>query len=283
MGSAQKPDKPWYLDAAFVVPLLIFIGYFWALSETIGEYTYFNVPYSFISLNPTTVLARASLHLAIIAYLLIYVVVPFLLWYVINKNSRLAFWILVCVVGIIISWAINVAFKPGKTLLLFIGVFLTVSVGVIASVYMDVVIAYLDHIRNERPSNSLPSTQLWNYVAILFTLGAILGGYFGFFYIGKSNAETEDTFFLVKQSGGGKEDTEYLVKQSGGGKEDTELVLLGTYGDYLVVVPFRRDTKKFESFVILKMPQGDNTRLTFTHEQVGRLERAQGKPAKAKP
>ena len=53
MEPAQKPDKPWFLDAAFVIPLLIFIGYFWTLSQTMGEYTYFNVPHDFISLNPT--------------------------------------------------------------------------------------------------------------------------------------------------------------------------------------------------------------------------------------
>ena len=34
MEPAQKPDKPWFLDAAFVIPLSIFIGYFWALSLT---------------------------------------------------------------------------------------------------------------------------------------------------------------------------------------------------------------------------------------------------------
>jgi hypothetical protein len=65
MESAQKPDKPWFLDAAFVIPLSIFIGYFCALSEVMGEYTYFNIPYSFISLNPTTVLARSRLSLAL--------------------------------------------------------------------------------------------------------------------------------------------------------------------------------------------------------------------------
>jgi hypothetical protein len=94
-----------------------------------------------------------------------------------------------------------------------------------------------------------------------------LEGIFFFHYQGKSAAETMDTFYLVKQSGGSKED----------------LVFLGTYGDYLVVVPFHRDTKKFENFMILKMPQGDNARLTFTREQVGRLERVQGKPAEVKP
>ena len=41
--SGQKPEKPWFLDAAFVVPLLIFIAYFWALSLTAGAYTYLKV------------------------------------------------------------------------------------------------------------------------------------------------------------------------------------------------------------------------------------------------
>jgi hypothetical protein len=274
MEPGQKPEKPWFLDAAFVVPLSIFIGYFWALSLTIGEYTYFNIPYSFISLNPTNVLARsrpflATIALVTIAYVLIWIVVVSLLEKNFEKNFRLVYWIVICAFGFYIFQAIKVAFNPGETLLWSIGICLTVFVVVIASVCMPVPIARRERIRKEQPSNSLPSTQLRNYVAILFTLIAIVGGYFGFFCMGKSNAETTDTF--------------YLVKQSGGGKEDSELVFLGTYGDYLVVVPFHRDTKKFESFVILKMPQGDNTRLIFTHEQVGRLERAQGKSAEVKP
>jgi hypothetical protein len=241
MEPGQKPEKPWFLDAAFVVPLSIFIGYFWALSQTMGEYTYFNIPYSFISLNPTNVLARSRPFLAIIAYMLIWFVVPSLFVYFMEKNFRLVYWILVCLFGFFLFKAIKEAFNPGKTLLWSIGVGLTVFVVVIASVCMPISRARRERIRKEQPSNSLPSTQLWNYVAILLTLGAIVGGYFGFFYMGKSNAETTDTF--------------YLVKQSGGGKEDSELVFLGTYGDYLVVVPFDRYNNEFESFMILK---GDN-------------------------
>ena len=230
MKPAQKPDKPWFLDAAFVIPLSIFIGYFWALSELMGEYTYFNIPRSFISLNPTTVLARSRPFLALIAVLLICFVLPHLFEIIAEKNS---------------------------------------------------LFRRKERIRKEQPLTSLSSRQLWNYLAILLTLGAILVGYHGFSYMGKSRAETADTFYLVKQSGGGKEDSE-LVKQSGESKKDSELVFLSTYGDYLVVVPFDRDTNKFESFMILKMPQGDNTRLTFTRKKVGRLEPVQGKPAEVK-
>ena len=68
MDPGQKPEKPWFLDAAFVVPLLIFIAYFWALSLTAGAYTYFNVPQEFISLNPTNVLAISRPVVALIAF-----------------------------------------------------------------------------------------------------------------------------------------------------------------------------------------------------------------------
>jgi hypothetical protein len=33
----------------------------------------------------------------------------------------------------------------------------------------------------------------------------------------------------------------------------------------------------------LKMPQLDNTRLTFTHERVGKLQRVKAKSVEAKP
>jgi hypothetical protein len=264
----QKPEKPWLLDAAFVVPLSIFIGYFWALALTVGEYVYFNIPYNFISLNPTTVLASSAPLLIGIAFVLLCFRVRFLLVYAAEKYFLLRYLIFVCGVVLCISYVIDTVFNPEKTLLWSLRVGLVVYVAVIAFVCMDGTRARREPIRKERLSNSLPSTQLWNYLAIIIPLIAI-GGFFLSYYVGKSSAETRDTF--------------YLVKQSGGGKEDSELVFVGTYGDYLVVVPFRRDTKKFDSFMIVKMPQGDNTRLTFTREQVGRLERVQGKPAEVKP
>jgi predicted phage-related endonuclease len=58
---------------------------------------------------------------------------------------------------------------------------------------------------------------------------------------------------------------------------------MGNYGDYLVGVPFHRDTKKFErQVVILKMPQADNMRLTLTRETVGKLQPIEVKTAEVK-
>jgi len=269
MEPAQKPDKPLFFDAAFVVPFSILIAYFWALSLTIGIYNYFNVPVEFISLNPTNVLAQSREYLATIAFVMLgCLVVPLFLGYIAEKNVRLGYWILVCLVVLGIFQMINKAFNPRETLRWSIGICLTVFVVVIA-VCMNNLIPPQERISKEKPSNSFFSTQFWNYVAILIALGAIVGGYWIFYFIGRSMAQDADTF--------------YLVKQSGGGKEDAELVFLGTYGDYLVVVPFHRDTKRFEGFVILKMPQAENTRLTFTPEKVGRLQPVEVKSAEAKP
>jgi hypothetical protein len=168
-----------------------------------------------------------------------------------------------------ILWIIDSGFNPGKTLMWSIGIGLTVYVVVIVSVCMDVLMAHRERNIQKRQLNSVPTTQRWHYLPIFFTLGAIVGGYFGFYYIGRSSAENTDTF--------------YVVKQSAGGKEDSEVVFLGNYGDYLVGIPFHRDIKKFESFVIWKMPQADTTRLTFTYEKVGPLQRATGKSAEVKP
>jgi hypothetical protein len=269
MEPAQKPDKPWFLDAAFVIPLSVFIGYFWALSQTMGEYTYFNIPYSFISLNPTTVLARSSLFLFIIASVLIFSLITPFIAVITDNYPRVGLYILACLIDLCLLWYISDEFKPEKILMLSIAVGLTVIVLVITAVCMPILIAKQKRAMQERQSNPLPTTQYWNYLAIFITLGAIAGGYYGLFHLGKSNAKTTDTF--------------YLVKQSGGGKEDSELVFVGTYGDYLVGVPFHRDTKTFDSFVIWKMPQAENTRLTFTREKVGRLQPVEVKSAEAKP
>ena len=121
----------------------------------------------------------------------------------------------------------------------------------------------------KRPPNRASTTQYLNLLAIFITLCAIFGGYYLFFYIGKSAAENEDTFYVIKQS---VED-----------KNGKEVVLLGNYGDYLVGIPFDSDTKEFESFVVLKMPQSDTTRLTFTHKKVGKLQRVKSKSVEAKP
>jgi hypothetical protein len=51
MVPGQKPDKPWFFDAAFVVPLFIFLGYFCALSETMGAYPYNATFFSPLSLG----------------------------------------------------------------------------------------------------------------------------------------------------------------------------------------------------------------------------------------
>ena len=197
------------------------------------------------------------------------IVVPFLIGAIAEKIIRLLYWIIVFLIGFIIFQLINKAFNPGETLRWSIGICLTVFAVVIAFAYVDAVVARLDLSRKERPRNSLSITPYLNYLVILIICGAIVGGYFGFYSMGRSTAQKRVTF--------------YLVKQSGGGKEDSELVFLGTYGDYLVVVPFHRDTKKFESFVIFKMHQAENTRLTFTPEQVGPLQPVEGKPAEAKP
>ena len=130
MERAQRPDKPWVLDPAYVIPLSIFIACLCTLSLTMGLYTYFNVPGEFISLNPTNVLATLRPFLALIAFYLLFFLGLF-----------------------------------------FLGLF------------------FLGYIK--RPPNRASTTQYLNLLAIFITLCAIFGGYYLFFYIGKSAADDE--------------------------------------------------------------------------------------------
>jgi hypothetical protein len=275
MEPGQKPEKPWFLEAAFVVPLSIFIAYVWALSLTMGVYTYFNVPYDFISLNPTIVLAKVSVLLALIASLLFVFIAPFFIGVIAENHIQAGVCILVLICEAFILRYIYIAYNPREILMWSFFVCLTVFMVVITFVYWDRIINW-DRIitrqnRNtqNRPSNKLSTIQYWNYLAILIPLGAIFGGYFFFFNQGSLSAENQDTFYVIKQS---VED-----------KKDQGVILLGNYGDYLVGVPFHRDTNIFESFVVLKMPQSDTTRFTFTREKVGKLRRVKTESVEAKP
>lgn len=269
MELGQKPEKPWFLDAAFVIPLLIFIAYFWALSLTAGTYTYFNVPQEFISLNPTNVLATSRPFLALIAYFLLCFLGAFFLGFMMENHTRVGLYIAALLLEVPILQFIYTAFNPKKTVMWSLGVGLTVIWMVITSWRMDLLISRYNRNRQKRLLNRVSTTQYLNYLAIFIPLGAILGGHFFFFHMGRSGARNTDTFYVIKQS---VED-----------KKDQGVVLLGNYGDYIVGVPFNRDTKEFESFVVLKMPQSDTTRLIFTHEKVGKLQRVKEKAVEAKP
>jgi hypothetical protein len=249
MGPEQKPEKPWFLDAAFIVPLSIFIAYFCALSLTIGVYSYFNIPYDFISLNPTIVLAKSREYLAIFAMFLLPYMVAHFFAYIMEKNPRrVGFYILACLFELCTLWIISSYFNPEKTLMWSIAVCLTVYVVVITPLCIDDLMAYQKRKIQKRSSNSLRTIQRWDYFAIFIALCVIVGGYFGFYNWGRYIAKNADTFYVVKQSVDGRV---------------PDVVFLGNYGDYLVGVPFHRDTKKFESFVIWKMPQADNIHLTL--------------------
>jgi hypothetical protein len=269
MEPEREPEKPWFLDAAFVVPLSIFIAYFWALSLTIGLYSYFNIPSDFISLTPTVVLAKSREYFATIAFGLILFLAVYFIVSIMEKIPRLACYGYALLAEWSILGLIYEIFKPTNTLRWSISVCVTVFVVVIVSVCMDDLLAFRKHQFEKRGSNIVPPLRNWNVLSVIFILSAVGGGYFYFYYEGRSLGKRANTF--------------YVVKQSAGGSEASEVVYLGNYGDYLLGIPFHRDTKKFETFVILKMPQSDNARITFTRETVGPLQPSKVKPAEANP
>jgi len=91
MEPAQKPEKPWFLDAGFIVPLSIFLVYFWTLSLTVGVYNYFHISHDFISLNPTTVLAKSHQYLVILASGLLTVLLGLFFVDILEKKPRLGY------------------------------------------------------------------------------------------------------------------------------------------------------------------------------------------------
>src|SRR5262245_11598489 len=99
MEPRQKPDKPWFLDAALVIPSLILIGYICALSQTMCEYDHFNIPPSFISLSPTYVLVRILPFLATIVYLIICSLASPIFMYFVENKFPLAYWVIVFAIG----------------------------------------------------------------------------------------------------------------------------------------------------------------------------------------
>jgi hypothetical protein len=57
----SKSGLSWFTEAAIILVLLTFFGYWSALSYEMGFLSYFGIPYYFISLNPTFVLAISTI------------------------------------------------------------------------------------------------------------------------------------------------------------------------------------------------------------------------------
>ena len=75
----------------------------------------------------------------------------------------------------------------------------------------------------------------------------------------------------------------YVIKKTLEGQEDKEFIFLGNYGDYLVTVPFKRDTKIFRKKVVLLKMSDDKTPLSLSLEAVGPLTPEKIQPVVVNP
>jgi lipopolysaccharide assembly outer membrane protein LptD (OstA) len=70
----QSPITLWIQASAIIIAVTTAIAYFWTLFYEVGFYSYFYIPFYFISLSPVNVLViggRASFSLVILCILLI--------------------------------------------------------------------------------------------------------------------------------------------------------------------------------------------------------------------
>jgi hypothetical protein len=65
----QKPEKPWFLEAGFIVPLVAFIAYFSTVSYELQFCNYFGILYYVISINISIVLTVNRLPIVLCTFI----------------------------------------------------------------------------------------------------------------------------------------------------------------------------------------------------------------------
>jgi hypothetical protein len=244
----------WFAQSAIILALIPFIGYWYSLAFEQGFFSYFGIPYYFVSLNPTLVLST-SIILHILGLTLCISIVPlFVLVYAMmdgkysvdNKYSNhgvLSYKRVISIVAIFIlyilaSLIINPQFRDIKILL-------TAVLIVVIDIALYVIYNYY--------IKGIIHSSLLIFIFILVSF-IILGLGFNLFNkIGREEAKMQENFPVLVQS-----------------SFNSEVAIIRIYGDYLYAIPFNRDTKKFvKKLFIIKIP---DVKTPLSFETVGPLQ-----------
>jgi hypothetical protein len=272
METEQKAEKSlavtsWVIQPSVIVPLAIFMVYLWTLSQEVGFYAYFSIPLYFISLNPTIVLSTFGIQIVGISIALLLVsMISFMIYLgslFAAKTPTRRFLSTMAVACFTLAISL-ILFNTGNTkLAIMVGVpivllLILIFLKPLCIRYKEG--SYWDNLTSlMQPREEISTLDLslaaryWDY--ILLVIIAISIGFGGLFfgYLGYSNAQTQPWFQTIKQY------------------ESQEVVVIRSYGDYLLAVPFNRNTKQFERKMFI-MKISDMAKTPLSYEKVGPLQ-----------
>ena len=270
-----------FTEATIIIAIITFVGYWGAFAYEEEYFSYFNIPYYFISLNPTAVFFTSTGWIAIapiIAFFLVWTAVWTTVWNAlepVEKQIERRFPSIVTVAGILISIS-GVAFLVFK----FITdeefrkawtVEFALFVAAIIALWVLIPSSYR---RYKEGKKQTP----WGVIALLVS-GFFLALYIEFRFlriVARDMAKNQKAFPV------------YVLPPptpevpGTPNSSTTEVAVIRTSGDYLLAVPFTRDPKwaVFENKLIIVKMSDSKTPLSLALQNIGPFHKPGTTPPK---
>jgi len=269
METQQVSVRSWISDG-IMIAVMTATAYIWALAYEVGFCNYFYIPFSFISLNPITILAIAGGIIIVTASMALLFIIPgIILAPLIRLGTRsisgtiilAASLILLIFVSMMITdrelWKYQILGEILLALLIMIFFIWPLFTQRGKGSYKEKLAAELK--RHQEPRSSRPQTLSYTkaFLIVLYIFIFVCSGIYIAFNLGRDMAR-DRRFFLV------------LPKSA---EVPEEVAVLTAYGDYLITSPIDRSTKPVtvnKTLYLLKMSEIGKTPLTF--ENVGPLK-----------
>ena len=275
-------------EATIILALLTFAGYWYTFCYEVRFFSYFDIPYYFVSVTPTLILSKS------------------ILWVFLGATLGV---VLLCIAIYIILGPVEQDMNARYLKLMKTVVVLIAIVSALFIIYSSITTITDPKLREEWTVHKLVTVVVsgllclffvwvyqnykknipWGFVGIALGITmyfVILGLGFRFLIAqGFEEAQKQEVFPV------------YVLPQRSpseiAGKDDhSEVAIIRNYGDYLLAIPFTRITRKDnedktpapfkKKLVIVKMPDAQNP-LSLSFEKVGPLKAVdEVKPAEAK-
>jgi len=272
--TAQRPEPslvvtPWVTQASILIPLVIFIGYVWALTHEIGFCEYFYIPSYLIALTPTSVLATTVLYILLLVMLFLLIsatfyVEKFYIWLASNTVlctvCTIPFLLLLGILFNATTFKMNVILVSTEILgiihILVEPLFIRAEeASYLTKLIVSIKMPYRKSTQGISLSERLPLSRYWDRIIVFIILMSLLAAY-GSYILGHWEAQGRVPFHVITQS------------------PDTEVAVIRSYGEYLYAVPITRRTNEHKAqferkLFIVKLSDIKNP---LSYENIGPLE-----------
>jgi hypothetical protein len=265
-----------FTEATIIIALITFFGYWGAFSYEEAYFTYFNIPYSFISLNPTVVFFTSAGWIVVaplIAFLLIWFAVMNALEPVGKRiERRFPRSVKICGISFAILMLGFLAYKliTDQELRNF---WTVENLVIVAAIFALGFLLRLFYRRYKENKEETP----WGLIA-LFVSCFFLALYIEFRFlrlVAREIAKKQEVFHVYVLP----PPTSEVAGTPN--SPTTEVAVIRQSGDYLLTVPFTRDPKwaVFENKLILVKMSDSKTPLSLSLEKIGPLHKPGTTPA----